>query len=77
MGPSRIRWELEWTQVVPLPGWSAVYQALVRQLTATVSKQAISGIVESWTGRFSRHCLRKSGAGWSLGLGGGPTIAMK
>ena len=42
-----------------------------------VPKQAVSGIVESWTGRFSRRCLRKSGAGWSLGFGGGPTIAMK
>ena len=39
-------------------------------------KQTVS-IVKSWTGRFSRRCLRKSGAGWSLGSGGGPIIAMK
>lgn len=51
--------------------------AHIRQLTGTVSKQAISGIVESWTGRFSHRCLRKSGASWSLVLGGGPTIAMR
>ena len=35
----------------------------IRQLTGTVSKPAISGIVESWTGRFSRRCPRKSSAG--------------
>ncbi len=29
-GPSRIRWELERAGVVPLPGRSAVYRALVR-----------------------------------------------
>ena len=50
---------------------------VARQLAETVSKRGVSGIVESWTGRFSRRCLRKSGAGWSLGFGGGPTIAMK
>jgi hypothetical protein len=30
VGPSRIRWELERAQVVPLPGRSAVCRALVR-----------------------------------------------
>jgi transposase InsO family protein len=30
VGPSRIRWELERAGVVPLPGRSAVYRALVR-----------------------------------------------
>jgi transposase-like protein len=29
-GPSRIRWELERASVVPLPGRSAVYRALIR-----------------------------------------------
>src|SRR5437016_12983994 len=29
-GPSRIVWELERAQVVPLPGRSAVYRALIR-----------------------------------------------
>ena len=29
-GPSRIRWELERAGVVPLPGRSAVYRALIR-----------------------------------------------
>ena len=47
------------------------------RLAGTVAKKAISGIVQSWTGRFSRRCLRKSGACWSLGLGDAPTIAMK
>jgi hypothetical protein len=68
---------------VPPPASRGVVEVVIpgsphiRRLTWTVSKQAISGIVESWTGRFSRRCPRKSGAGWSLGLGGGPTIAMK
>ena len=38
-GPSRIRWELERAAVVPLPGRSAVYRALVRHGLVQVRKR--------------------------------------
>lgn len=38
-GPSRIRWELERAGVVPLPGRSAVYRALVRHGLVQVRKR--------------------------------------
>ena len=57
-GPSRIRWELERAGVVPLPGRSAVYRALVRH-----------GLVE---GRSAGGGGRTTGGGsgvrrWSCG----------
>jgi transposase-like protein len=38
-GPSRMRWELERAGVVPLPGRSAVYRALVRHSLIQVRKR--------------------------------------
>lgn len=38
-GPSRIRWELERADVVPLPGRSAVYRALIRHRLITPGKR--------------------------------------
>jgi transposase len=38
-GPSRIRWELERAGVVPLPGRSAVYRALIRHGLITPGKR--------------------------------------
>jgi transposase InsO family protein len=47
-GPSRIRWELERADVVPLPGRSAVYRALVRH-----------GLVEARRRRRRREDYRR------------------
>jgi transposase-like protein len=42
-GPSRIRWELERAGVVPLPGRSAVYRALVRHGLVAARKRPAAG----------------------------------
>ena len=56
-GPSRIRWQLERAGVVPLPGRSSVYRALVRH-----------GLVEAKRRRRRREDYRRgSGGRWSCG----------
>jgi transposase InsO family protein len=56
-GPSRIRWQLEREQVVPLPGRSAVYRALVRH-----------GLVEARKRRRRREDYRRWERGRSMEL---------
>jgi len=49
-GPSRIRWQLERAGVVPLPGRSSVYRALVRHGLVEARKRRGGGRI---TGRGS------------------------
>jgi len=56
-GPSRFRWELERAGVVPLPGRSAVYRALVRQ-----------GLVEGKKRRHRREDYRRWERGRAMEL---------
>jgi transposase len=56
-GPSRIRWELERAGVVPLPGRSAVYRALVRH-----------GLVEGRKRRRQREDYRRWERGAAMAL---------
>src|SRR4029077_9823960 len=58
-GPSRIRWELERAGVVPLPGRSAVYRALVRH-----------GLVAARKRRRRREDYRRGGGQRGGGLWG-------
>ena len=56
-GPSRIRWQLEREGVVPLPGRSAVYRALVRH-----------GLVEAQKRRRRREDYRRWERGRAMEL---------